>query len=267
MDFYHTLVLSLIQGLTEFLPVSSSGHLILLPKLTGWQDQGHIIDVCAHVGTLGAVLVYFYRDVWAMVQGLYKGALGRPNGATYLALTLVVATIPAVLFGLLISMMGGTPRSEIMVAINAILFGLLLFYADRVGKQEKTLKDVTYGSAILMGLGQMVALIPGVSRSGAVLTTARILGFTRAEAARYAFLMAIPAILGAGTLTGYKLYKEGGLVLDASCQLTIAFSFLFGLMAIHFMMWWLRRTTMTAFVVYRLVLGAVLLAHSLWVFL
>ena len=260
MTFFQIVVLAFIQGLTEFLPVSSSGHLILVPLLTGWKDQGLIFDVSVHVGTLGAVLFYFWRDVREMILGLFKGLNGRPDQGTRMALSLVVATLPVVGVGYVINSFAESLRSALSIGIMALTFGTLLYMSDRWSRGGKRLEDISYRYAFFMGLAQSVALIPGVSRSGIVINTARAIGFERRDAARYAFLMSIPAIVGAGTLTGYELYQSGEMfILGHDVMIAAVLSFLFSILGIHIMMRWVQTRSLTPFVVYRLGLGFLLL--------
>jgi undecaprenyl-diphosphatase len=261
MTTLHIFILSLIQGLTEFLPVSSSGHLVLLPHIFGWQNQGLEMDVALHVGTLTAVLIYFWSDVWQMITHFMRYCLGGFRKADFddqarLALSLVVATLPAVILGFLLKKMGLEDIRQIsIIASTSIIFALVLFAADRFGPQKKGLNHITLGQGLLIGLGQAIALIPGVSRSGICISTALALGFTRVAAARFAFLMSIPSILGAATLTAYDAIKADSPVIWGDIGLGIFFSALAGLAAIHFMLRFLARHTLNVFVVYRLVLG------------
>ncbi len=261
MTTLHIFILSLIQGLTEFLPVSSSGHLVLLPHLFGWQNQGLEMDVALHVGTLTAVLIYFWADVWQMITHFMRYCIGGFQKADFddqvrLALSLVVATLPAVVLGFLLKKMGlGDIRQISVIASTSIIFALVLFAADRFSSQKKGLNHITLGRGLLIGLGQAIALIPGVSRSGICISAGLALGFTRVAAARFAFLMSIPSILGAATLTAYDAIKDNNPVIWGDIGLGILFSSLAGLVAIHFMLKFLANHTLTIFVVYRLILG------------
>jgi undecaprenyl-diphosphatase len=260
MSIEQIIVLAVVQGITEFLPISSSGHLILIPAMTGWPDQGQFTDVMVHLGTLGAILVYFWRDVLAIAKGgllLLKAQL-TPEGK--LAIYIALATIPAVAFGIVLKKFGFTDleRSVTVVAWNTLLYGVLMLIADMVGRQVKTIENMTLGPALIIGVAQALALIPGTSRSGVTMTGARFLGFTRPDAARFSFLLGIPAIAGAGALT----------ILDAieSCQkITLdaiecaALTFLTGLAAIAFLMAMLKRVSFLPFVLYRMALGGFLL--------
>ncbi len=255
------LVLAIVQGLTEFLPVSSSGHLILIPAFTGWQDQGVVTDVMVHVGSLFAVLVYFWRDVLNLIGGaidLFKGRI-TPHSrmATYIAL----ATIPALAFGALLKFSGASAaiRGVEVVAYGAIFFGILMYVADVTGVRLKKMEDMTLAPAMMIGLAQAVALIPGTSRSGITMTAARFMGFERGEAARFSFLLGIPAISAAGLFTALEAVESGAGV-PADALWAAFFTFFAALAAIAFLMALVKRTTFLVFVIYRIALGLLLLA-------
>jgi undecaprenyl-diphosphatase len=261
----HIFVLAAVQGLTEFLPVSSSGHLILVPYVMGWSDQGRIIDVAMHIGTLLAVVIYFWRDVFGMTRAFARSfrlaATGRPMDKEFwLILKLFVASIPAVAAGLAIeTYFPDGMRSVAIVAWTTIIFAILLFVADKMFMTIRRMEHISFAGAFFVGCFQAMALIPGTSRSGATMTAARILGVERSEAARFSFLMAIPTIFGAGLLEGYKVYRSGDWSLAHDAVVGGGLAFVFGLIAIAFMMAWLRRASFTPFVIYRLFLGAILM--------
>jgi undecaprenyl-diphosphatase len=263
----HIIVLAAVQGITEFLPISSSGHLILVPNLLGWQDQGRMIDVAVHIGTLLAVMLYFWRDILGMIRAFFRAfrqmSQHRPfDKEFWLMINLIVATIPAVIVGVVIDKyFAEVLRSIEVVAFTTIFFAILLYLADRIFMTIRKVEHITVWGALFVGVFQSLALIPGTSRSGATMTAARVLGVERPEAARFSFLMAVPAILGAGTLEGYKLWKAGDYAMAGDALLTGFFAFLFGLAAIAFMMAWLRRASFTPFVLYRLALGIGLLIY------
>jgi undecaprenyl-diphosphatase len=260
MTLEQILVLSFIQGFTEFLPISSSGHLVLVPAFFGWKDQGLIMDVAAHMGTLGSVLVYFRKDVNALLMGTFSLLKGEITGNTRLLLNLIVASIPVILLGLFFEkVVGDAFRSVTVIAWMGIVFGLVLYMADKYGYLIETIADTTSKRAFCFGLAQCISLINGVSRSGACLTMGRLMNYNRTDAARFAFLMSIPTIAGAGVIKGYQLFKSGDSSMFVDASLMAAFSFVFGFCAIAFMMSWLRRSTLTPFVIYRVLLGSFLL--------
>jgi undecaprenyl-diphosphatase len=261
MSIEQILVLAIVQGLTEFLPVSSSGHLILIPALTDWQDQGVVTDVMVHVGSLFAVLVYFQRDVRWLLRGALEFVQGQRSDAARLALYIVLATIPALVFGAVLALTGAGSalRGVEVVAYGSIAWGLLLGVADWVGKRAKKMEDMRLSSALIIGLAQAVALIPGTSRSGITMTAARFLGFERGEAARFSFLLGIPAIAAAGMFTGLEAWNSGTGV-PADALWAAFFSFFAALAAIAILMAVVKRASFAVFVVYRVALGLVLLA-------
>ncbi|MEC9367805.1 MAG: undecaprenyl-diphosphate phosphatase, partial [Pseudomonadota bacterium] len=211
MPLEQIVVLALVQGITEFLPISSSGHLILIPAITHWKDQGLITDVMVHVGSLAAIIVYFWRDVLAMLRGALHLARLKWSAEARLAVYVAAATVPAVLFGLILKSTGMLDklRGVEVVAWNALIFGVLLLAADMLGVQKLKLENITFRSAMIIGLAQAMALIPGTSRSGITMTAARFLGYQRAEAARFSFVLGIPAIAGAGLLTTFDAIESG----------------------------------------------------------
>lgn len=262
MTLFHLFLVAMIQGLTEFLPVSSSGHLILLPNLTGLGDQGQVIDVAVHVGTLGAVVLYFWRDVRRGLIGLGHLAQRRNDTSeARLALGLVLATIPVVLFGMLLKLTGLDDglRSITVIGWTMLGFGLVLYWADRRGSQKRTAQDWTLRHALIMGLWQAVALIPGTSRSGITITAARMLGYERSDAARIAMLMSIPTILASGLFLGAEVIATADAAAARDGAIAAAMAFVAALAALAFMMRLLRAVSYTPYVIYRVILGVVLL--------
>ena len=260
MTLEQILLLSFIQGVTEFLPVSSSGHLVLVPALCGWRDQGLMLDVAAHIGTLGSVLFYFHKDVASLFKGSFSLLKGELNENTQLLFNLIIATIPVVLLGLFFEkVVGDNLRNITVIAWMGILFGIILYIADKYGHLVETIADTKLKYALFFGLAQCVALVNGVSRSGACITAGRFMNYKRTDAARFAFLMSIPTIMAAGTLKVYQLFKSGDLSMINDAIMIMAFSFVFGFCAIAFMMRWLQRSTLTPFVIYRIFLGLFLL--------
>jgi undecaprenyl-diphosphatase len=254
------IVLALVQGITEFLPISSSGHLILVPVLTGWQDQGLLVDVMAHVGSLAAIIAYFWRDVLTLMGGGLDLVRGRLTNPARMVLYIAAATVPAVVFGLILKTTGfiDAIRGPHIVAWNAIVFALFMLAADRLGAHRKVTADVTLWPAMAVGAAQALALIPGTSRSGVTMTAARALGFTRPEAARFSFLLGMPAIAGAGLLVLGEAVEAGEPISTGAIAVG-ALTFFTSLAAIAFLMAILRRYSLLPFVIYRIVLGVVLL--------
>jgi undecaprenyl-diphosphatase len=261
MPIEQIVVLAIIQGITEFLPISSSGHLILVPVFTGWADQGLVTDVMVHMASLLAILVYFRRDVAALFLGTLALFRGRVTNEGRLALLIVLGTVPAILFGLFLRKSGilDSIRGPQIVAWNAIIFGLLMLVADWFGPMRKRMEDMRLVPAAIIGVAQALALIPGTSRSGVTITAARALGFNRPDAARFSFLLGIPAMAGAGVLVLGEAAQSGE-AFTGDALLTGALTFVCALAAIAFLMAVIRRFSLLAFVIYRLILGFVLLA-------
>jgi undecaprenyl-diphosphatase len=265
---WHAVLLAVIQGITEFIPVSSSAHLILVPFFLGWKDQGLDFDIATNTGTLIATLLYFRRDVRDMVFGFFTGQPLSSDGdfpPRRLALAITLATIPAGIVGLLIHDWVKTQgRNPLLIAGTSIGYGILLWLADRLGKKNRELGDLGFAAALVIGCAQALALIPGTSRSGITITAALLLGFSRPVAARFAFLLSIPI----GVLVALKSGKDlmaahlGAADLVA-LALGIVISAVVGYLVISWLLNWLRRQSLTAFVVYRLLLGAVILAMVL----
>ena len=265
MDLIQIIVLAIVQGITEFLPISSSGHLILIPKLTGWPDQGLVTDVMVHVGSLFAIIAYFWRDVIRLIKGGFELLLFKWNQDSRLAAYIIIGTIPAVILGLILKKTGflDTIRGIEIVAWNAIIFGILLYIADRYGLRIRTISDMRMSPAIIIGFAQALALIPGTSRSGITMTAARALGYERSDAARFSFLLGIPAITGAGLLTFLEAQSEG-IEIPAGALYAAGLTFFSAFAAIAFLMALVKRFSFLPYVIYRLILGVVLLAIAYW---
>ena len=269
MFFLQIVILALVQGITEFLPISSSAHLVLVPVVSGWPDQGLVIDVAVHVGTLFAVLLYFRRDVAAAITGFMRLFAGGTEREARLALQIALASIPAFAAGLALHELAPTlfraEGANLVFAVQVIAwanlgFGLLLWLADRYGPTRRDVDGLGYGGALAIGLAQALALIPGTSRSGVTMTAGRALGMTREAAARFSMLMAIPIILGAGALAGKDVIDAGDVTLGVDALLACGLAFLSALAAIALLMRWLRHAGFTPFVIYRAILGLALLA-------
>ncbi len=255
------IVLALIQGITEFLPISSSGHLILVPAITGWPDQGILTDMVTNVGSLFAVVIYFWRDVLAMLHGLLDIVQRRTTYNSRLMLNIAIGTVPIVIVGLIMKATGLDDhiRSTTLVAVNAIVFGVLLYIADTYGLLRKSVRDIDWKSALIIGGAQSLSLSPGTSRSGVTMTAGRALGLVRPEAARFSFLLSIPANAAASALVIGDALSEG-VTLTGPVIMTGVLTFFVALGAIAFLMRMLRSMSFLPFVVYRVSLGVVLLA-------
>lgn len=262
MTFLQMLITAIVQGVTEFLPISSSGHLILTPVFLGADDQGPLIDAALHVGSLFAIIVYFFKDAIGLARGGFATiGIGDAPDQRRLFWWVAIGTVPVMLFGAFLYANDYMESLRItdLVAANLIGYGLLLGLADRIGRQEKAYEDMTLRDAVIVGLAQALALIPGTSRSGVTMTAARFLGYQRAEAARFSFLLSIPAVAGAGVLIVPEILEAGGeLVTEA--LITGVMTFFAALATMHFLMRFLRRAGMMVFVLYRVALGIVLLA-------
>ncbi len=259
MDILQIFVLSIIQGLTEFLPISSSGHLVLVPVVFGWKDQGLVYDVAVHVGTLLAVIWYFKAELAVILKDFFASLHHRRLiGESNIAWAVGFATIPAGLVGLLLGdWIEQHLRSTFVIATTTVVFGILLWHADRSpGVRDE--KKITIKQALLIGMAQALALIPGTSRSGITITAALLLGYSRTAAARFSFLMSIPVIFLAGGLKTVELAQSGGSVEWGGLLLAVAFSFMSAYACIYLFLKMLQRFSMMPFVLYRLLLGAVL---------
>jgi undecaprenyl-diphosphatase len=258
VSYTQAVVLGVVQGLTEFLPVSSSGHLILVPHVFGWPDQGQAFDAVMHIGTLGALVAYFQVEL----RKLASGALSRR-----VALIVLVATVPAGLTGLFFgAAIAASLRSPLLIAGTTALWGVAMWLADRRASAPRLehgdpLEGVGWNRGLVVGLAQALALIPGTSRSGITITAGLFAGLDRATAARYSFLLGIPITGAAGLYKLLQLTKvgippgESGPLLAA-----ILASFLSGWLAVWFLVGYLRRRSLTPFVIYRLILAALILA-------
>lgn len=260
MPIFHLVLLAVIQGITEFLPVSSSAHLILLPGLTGMADQGLALDVAVHVGTLAAVILYFRHDVALAARGfvgLARFQFDTPGA--FLAICLIIATIPVVIVGAILKLTGTADllRNMTVIGWTMLGFGLVLWWADRFGPQVREAKEWSMKHALILGLWQAVALLPGTSRSGICITGARFLGYGREGAARIAMLMSIPTIIASGVLLIPDIQADAALARDASIAAVFAFGS--AMLALVLMMRLLRSVSFTPYVIYRVILGAILL--------
>ena len=261
MDFIQIFVLAIIQGLTEFLPISSSAHLILVPVIAGWQDQGLAFDVAVHVGTLTAVVTYFRKELQIMARDWARSITRREmTPDAKLAWAVGFGTIPAGLVGLFLGdFIEDHLRSTLVIATTTIVFGIMLGLSDKTGNRQRDEHSITWKDVAIIGCAQALALIPGTSRSGITMTAALMLGLTREAAARFSFLLSIPVIFLAGGMKTIELATAEGAVDWVALVAGAVISGVAAYLCIHFFLKLLERIGMMPFVVYRLLLGVVLL--------
>jgi undecaprenyl-diphosphatase len=261
MDIIQIIVLALVQGLTEFLPISSSAHLILVPLITDWPDQGLAFDVAVHVGTLLAVVIYFRHEIKKMFFDWLASFKGNHTEDSKLAWGVFIGTIPVAIAGLLFSnIVSEHLRTPLVIAITTLVFGFLLWYSDYTGKRQRDEFSISWKDAIIIGCAQAVALIPGTSRSGITITAGLLLGLTAPAAARFSFLLSIPVIILAGSVETLE-YLEVASINDMNDLIIGALiSAVSAYLCIHVFLKLLERVGMTPFVIYRLILGVVLLS-------
>ena len=266
LDFFQVTILAVLQGAAEFLPISSSGHLILPSLIFAWNDQGLTFDIAVHVGTLFAVLVYFRGDLHRLVFALTLSVFQRKHSEdSKLAWMLLAATIPAGLSGLLFAtQVEQYGRSLILIGITSIVFGLLLFVSDRSGSKQLTLADMNWKTALLVGFSQVLALIPGTSRSGVTMTAALFCNLDRAAAARFSFLLAVPIITASGLLRGLQLLQTDTESVEWLVLLYAIFiSAVVAYLCIHYFLQLIERIGFLPFVIYRVLLGIALILLAL----
>lgn len=268
MILFHLIILALIQGLTEFLPISSSGHLLFAHEVMGHDSKDAwttnlMLDVAVHVGTLFSVLLYFHKDILSMLKAILRldDSEDTETGGLNLALMIIVGSLPVIIFGFILYQWAPEfLRSLEIMAWMTLIFGILLGVADKYAPINKSITDLNLKGAVLIGLSQALALIPGTSRSGITMTAARGLGFDRITAARYSLLLSIVAISGAGFLNGLSLIQSNNLAFTLDVLLAAFFAFISGWAAIALMMKWLSKASFMPFVIYRVILGLALLA-------
>ncbi len=262
MELLQIIILAAVQGLTEFLPISSSAHLILAPLVTGYSDQGLAFDVSLHVGTLTAVVLYFRQEVIAISSDFFRSWVNPAarSRESRLGWMIVLATIPVGLFGLLMEHLVETDlRAPLVIAITTIGFGVLLLAADKLGKRERDEYSINWRDALIVGLFQAVAIIPGTSRSGSTMTAGLFLGLTRKAASRFSFLISIPTIILSGGLLTLELVKSGLPVDWTSLALGAGLAFITAYLCIHFFLQFIERIGMMPFFIYRMLLGGAIL--------
>ncbi len=263
-DFLRSLVLGVVQGLTEFLPISSSAHLAIVPRFLGWDDPGAAYTAVVQIGTELAVVLYFWRDIWTIGSGWVRGlfsAEARQRSEWRMGWFIIIGSLPIVVVGLLLEdAIDREFRNLWVIGTMLVVLGLVLGLAERIGRKSRPIESLTWGHAVLLGAAQAAAVIPGVSRSGATISMGLALGYERAAATRYAFLLAIPAVVGAGVYKlkdvpgGDNAYGVGPTVVG-----TIV-SFVVGLAVIHWLLQYVSKHSYAPFVIYRVLLGGVVLA-------
>jgi undecaprenyl-diphosphatase len=255
---FQAIVLGIVQGLTEFLPVSSSAHLILVPWLLKWQeDPGLAFDVVLHLGTLLALLVFYWREWLDMAMSILNGNRAQRR----LLFLLIIASVPGAIIGVLLEKQAETMfRDPRLIAVTLATMGILLWAADAIGSEKRQMRHLTFLDALFIGLSQALAIVPGVSRSGATITTARFLGVERADAANFSFLMATPIIAGAGLVEARKFFHSG---LTPQLGWGFAASAVFGLIAIVWLLSYVRTHSYRSFAIYRIALAVLVVAVAL----
>jgi undecaprenyl-diphosphatase len=262
MSFLHLISLAALQGLTEFLPVSSSGHLILFSKLLNFKDEGLLVDVALHIGSLFAVLIYFKTEVLQMLQAVFKSRFKPDFKFVYnkLAFLILIASVPALVVGFYLRNTGvDFLRNPKIIGFNILFYGILLYVADKYFKSRRSVQNMHIKDALFIGLAQCLALIPGTSRSGITITMARTLNITRVDAAKFSMLLSLPVIAAAGFLEGYRLWVSGSSADMLTAFYGIVLSFIASYTVICLMMKWLQHYSFTPFVIYRVFLGLYLL--------
>jgi undecaprenyl-diphosphatase len=259
MSILEAIVLGIVQGLTEFLPISSTGHLRVVPALAGWDDPGAAFSAVVQIGTMAAVLLYFRRDLWNILVAWTRGLRDREVRRTadsMLGWYILVGTIPIVVAGVLFEdQIENGARNLWIIGTMLIVLGFVLLAADRLGSKSRDVDNLTWRDGILIGCAQALALIPGVSRSGASMTAGLILGLNRKAAARYSFLLSVPAVVGSGLYQLQDIGGPGGVGVAPTIVATL-FAFISGYAAIAFLLRWLTSHPFDIFVAYRVLLGA-----------
>ena len=262
MDTFQAIVLGIVQGLTEFLPISSSGHLRIVPAFAGWEDPGAAFTAVIQLGTMAAVLLYFRKDLWNIARGWVAGLRDPAQRKTLdsrMGWYLIIGTIPIVIFGFTFDdPIENEARNLYLIGTTLIVLGLVLLLAERVSKRDRDIENVTWRDSLWIGLAQAAALVPGVSRSGATITAGLFLGFDRAAAARFSFLLSVPAVVLSGL---YQLRDIGGEGTVGVLPTTVAtiFAFISGYASIAFLLKFLVNHTTAVFVAYRVALGILVL--------
>ena len=250
-------LIGIIQGVTEFLPISSSGHLVLFAQLTNWKDQGLFTDIAAHFGTLFAVMIYLRKDIYYFLTNIFQFKIFEDQ----IIFKIILATLPAIILGYFIyDYVSLYFRSIQLIASSSIVFAIILFFADRVKIESKSWNKITYIEALTVGLFQVLAFIPGASRAGVTITGARLLGYDRLNAARFSMILSIPIIFASMTLSLINIFNEEYVPVNLHQSLSAALvAFITALLSIIFLMRFIKKANFNIFIIYRIVLGIVLL--------
>ena len=250
-------LIGIIQGVTEFLPISSSGHLVLFAQLTNWEDQGLFTDIAVHFGTLFAVIIYLRKDIYYFFTNIFQFKIFEDQ----IIFKIILATLPAIILGYFIyDYVSLYFRSIQLIALSSIVFAIILFFADRVKMESKGWNRVTYIEALIVGLFQVLAFIPGASRAGVTITGARLLGYDRLNAARFSMILSIPIILASMTLSLINVFKDEYVEFNISQSFSAAIiAFITALLSITFLMNFIKKFNFNIFIIYRLLLGILLL--------
>ena len=260
MTIWQSVVMGLVQGLGEFLPISSSAHLVLVPWLFKWHDPGLTFDIALHIGTLIAVIAYFWRDWVKLIRGAFQGTKSKEGRLFWY---LVLATIPGAIMGLLLEEKAETVfRNPVLIAVMLIVLGVILYWADRKGRKLTDVNNISLGQSLMIGISQALAIIPGVSRSGITMTTGLLLGLTREGAARFSFLLSAPVIFGAGLIKVPDILANPGMI-NTPFLIGMLVSALSGAASIGFLLKYVQKKDFLPFVWYRFLLGAVVLLVAL----
>ncbi len=260
MTIWQAVVMGIVQGLGEFLPISSSAHLVLVPWFFNWLDPGLTFDIALHIGTLIAVIAYFWRDWVKLIRGAFQGTKSKEGRLFWY---LVLATIPGAIMGLLLEEKAETVfRNPVLIAVMLIVLGVILYWADRKGRKLTDVNNISLGQSLMIGISQALAIIPGVSRSGITMTTGLLLGLTREGAARFSFLLSAPVIFGAGLIKVPDILANPGMI-NTPFLIGMLVSALSGAASIGFLLKYVQKKDFLPFVWYRFLLGSVVLLVAL----
>ena len=265
MPILHIFILSAVQGITEFLPISSSGHLQMLPMISNLEKQTVLIDVSVHLGTLGGVIIFFFKDITKILNGFSNILKGKKSADGKILIMIVVATIPLIIVGGIVWITNSVYlfRSIEIIAWTTLLFGILLYISDKFFLTVRNIETITTFQAIIFGLAQVISIIPGTSRSGIIITFARFFGYKRTDSAKFAMLLSIPAIILPGILSTLEILSSESIKLQHDFFISLFVSFIFSLIALSLLMRWLKKSSFFPFAFYRIIIGILMLV---WIY-